>query len=258
VGTRLGSTDLHLPELYSGCPWRHANKWVAFLGLNPSIDTREVYPTISMYRNAVAPDGLFKSHVLTPFFENRFHAEDNDPLWHGRSRADRDQRPTYWVLSEPHPPKPKRNRTWTTLDRVLRDALAETEYRTLATPLGVVGAVVDAVPWKFRAWACVDDETRCELLERSRAYLGWWLEVHHAAAIVTTGVDAWSALVKLHPAVGSAATGDSDYRVSHLVNWRGGRAIVIGVHHPTTQGFNRLRPRLVAALADVLRSATIT
>lgn len=52
AGSPMATSELQLPELYSGCPWRYGEHWVAFVGLNPSLDGEELYPTLAHHEGA--------------------------------------------------------------------------------------------------------------------------------------------------------------------------------------------------------------
>lgn len=67
------------------------------------------------------------------------------------------------------------------------------------------------------------------------------------------GLDAWKALAALHPTLNENATGDSSFRTAQLAHWTGEQALVIGVHHPTRQGFMRVRSQLAQVIGEELR-----
>jgi hypothetical protein len=141
VGAPIGVDVLHVPELYSGCPWNHRKRWIAFVTVNPSIHPDEVYPT----RTDVAIYGV---EQMRQFFIDRFQPdgplEGPGPLVHGRNGAN--------VVTWRNRNNPVRHGqpTWTRIDRAVRNCLELSPEPVPAAPLGQAAAIIDIVPWKFR------------------------------------------------------------------------------------------------------------
>ena len=238
VGGPIASGDLQLPELYSGASWRHCERWVAFVALNPKIDPEEVYPTRGMYTAPTAGS-------LQSFFDERFDYPVNGPvhqapLIHGRDPADPQSRPCFWV-----PGHSRRNLTWTILDNVVREAMALCENPPVHQGLGYQAAVVDVVPWKFNRWAAAARHQQADLLHAARAYHTWVISQHKPSLIVATGIDAWNGVANSFPHVAHVAQGATTFRSAEL---SAGGIPIVGVHHPTRQGFTQVRPQLAALI----------
>ncbi len=164
--------EFHLPELYSGAPWRTpGRKWAAFLTLNPSIHEEDVFPTVEMM-TTVGVEPLIKH------FEDRF---DCGPVlmpipygrgptgtcWAYRKIVGQSRRP--WTWCQPSGARAVTvyghwNPTWSALDKVLKSAAG--------SGLGTSGAVMDVVPLKFKSWS----EATADLDVKELLTYGWkWL-----------------------------------------------------------------------------------
>lgn len=190
VGARLEHGALQLPELYSGAPWdlsdvRRDKPWIAFVTVNPSIEPREVFPNISDLREL----GVEK---LVSYFDRRFEPGPYEkPLLHGRNGS------TLAVWSgDRRNPQSSTQPTWRAIDRALHACLSRAGVKSGA-PLGRYGAILDVVPWKFKAWSSVPVELQGDLLKAGAPYLRDSLTAHPPRAIVVAGRDAQQGVASL-------------------------------------------------------------
>lgn len=177
----LKPEHLHLPELYSGSPWNSARPWIAFVTINPSIGTDELFPGICHFndhrnRNDIA--GLVR------YFDERFDLDcRTDPLPHGRFEG----RLKVWKGSLEQPTY-HRQATWEEIEKALRRCL---DLKGVEPPLGAIAAIVDAVPWKFAKWSCVLPEWQRDLLKLGNPYLSRTLQSRRPpAAVIACGLGA--------------------------------------------------------------------
>ncbi len=190
----VSAQALQLPELYSGRPWSacdipelcgsgaraHRSRWVAFVTVNPSISTDEVFPTRS--------DRAKHGDALVDFFEERFEPGPiHAPLIHGRAP---NQRTASWRRRGRNP---EVHRAWGAIDAALAACLSRRRLRS-AAPLGRVGALIDVVPWKSAKWARVAPGARARLIAAGVPFLKRTLATHRPAAVVAAGADVQRAL----------------------------------------------------------------
>jgi hypothetical protein len=185
VPTPIPKLQLHLPELYSGSPWGKLGNdpWIAFVTLNPSIDSKEEFPTLEHFRDA---QNRGQIDPLISFFNNRFCSPANEsPIQHGRH----DQRIVWWKKNPPHGSTPRSQPTWQKIEDALRECVAGTCWADPPIFLGRIAAITDAVPWKFAKWVVVPKPVKKELLEAGACYLRSTLLAHPPKAIVACGSD---------------------------------------------------------------------
>jgi hypothetical protein len=160
---------LHLPELCSGAPWAlcdvpELSGWVAWVTVNPSIRSDEIYPSR-------ADRAQIGHEELIDYFNQRF---EPGPLnVHGiRRGCDDDERIRVWLNPRANPLSAGQQ-TWSRIDNRLSACL---QHRGLTSraPLGRVGAIVDVVPWKFAKWSAAT-ELQEALLGLGAPYLQWTL-----------------------------------------------------------------------------------
>jgi len=248
-GGPLGLEALHLPELSSGAPWTAegqnggfgpiptelAGRWVALVLLNPCLVTGEIYPTlVQREANPVA---------AREFFERRFGLLDCTP----KARKARN-RPLYWK-STPSGISLRRSRTWTISEDILKRTAAHLGC-DVPGALGRVGAVVDAIPWKFNNGSRLGDDLKT-LLAAANPYLAWSLRDRFPAdgppprAIVAMGEVARSAVGKVFGV--PAGT----FGVGAVLQVPGGPRL-IGTYHPTARplhNYHAERNSLAASIA---------
>ena len=236
---------LQLPELYSGSPWRQGaprpeilgDRWVAFVALNPSLTEAESFPRLGQ----VDQHGVAS---LQRFFDERFEPSYRAfPARRGRQGG---RIRLYGDLDG----QPHSNQTWSVLDNMTREALAGYDVQA---PLGDVGAVVDAVPYKFRKWGAAPAEMRDELVAHSRARFLAFLNIVRPTMVIFLGT-ATHALLDVLPAV-DGAMGAPIAGVFHAGRRRLGRdgpaAEVLATVHPASPAWNTYGSR--AHVRDCLR-----
>ena len=187
VNERIAAARLHIPELFSGSPWVHRERWMAYITTNPSINSKEIFPS----RADLAANG---HQSLQAFFQQRFDPGRRErPVVHGRVRRG----PTCW--RNHGSPRPYGQPTWSRAEGALRSCLEGSRLESLAAPLGHVAAIIDAVPWKFAKWARVPDYLKDDLIEKGRPYFEATLEAHTPAVIVATGEHVRRMMHTLYP-----------------------------------------------------------
>jgi hypothetical protein len=218
VSARISAADLQLPELYSGSPWTHRERWIAYITTNPSIDPAEVFPT----RADLAEHGY---QALQGFFLQRFEPGRREhPVVHGRPRPG----PTRWLNRDS--PKPRGQATWSRAEKALRMCLQGSQHALLDAPLGQIAAIVDAVPWKFAKWAAVPDNLKGVLIQNGQPYLEATLKAHPPAVIIATGEHVRRMMHRLYPSLPAYEIGNEQYGVLDI----GGETIPwFGVVAPT-------------------------
>lgn len=192
VNAPIAAQELHMPELYSGCPWTRSDApqmkgWVAFVTVNPSIDSEEVFPTRQDVRERGVP-------LSVSFFENRFEPGPiTSPLIHGRNGT------KLAVWKNRRSPRGHGQRTWSAIEAALHDCFASTGVTT-AAPLGRVAAIMDVVPWKFAKWSAVTRDAKVQLLQLGAPYLAATVQAHPPSVIIAAGADVRQVLRDLYPA----------------------------------------------------------
>lgn len=158
VGTNQGVASysaLHLPELYSGCPWRSGTDgtpgkkrtaWIACMAINPGIDMACEYPTLS-HRSAT------NGHLASIDFEGRFR----DPAAEHPPRTGRDRlgRARVYMTNGTDRGQPTWSRLEAQLDRALR----------VRNSLGTRAAIFDMVPWKFNNWSAIGQPMKQQFIQ---------------------------------------------------------------------------------------------
>jgi hypothetical protein len=194
VNGAIPAARLHIPELYSGSPWKHCDRWMAYITTNPSIDSKEIFPT----RADLVANGY---QATQTFFQRRFDPGRREcPVVHGRTRP----RPTRWVDRDS--PRPRGQPTWSRAEEALRRCLGP-QQGALPAPLGHIAAIVDAVPWKFAKWAAVPDELKDALIQEGRRHFETTIRAHTPAVIVATGEHVRRMMRTLYP------TGIPEYEI---------------------------------------------
>lgn len=193
VRARIPWASLHLPELCSGAPWDlcdipQLTGWVAFVTINPSIEPDEIYPNRTDL-------GRIQYDALRAFFAQRFEPGPVDVGGLRRGR-DRSGRIRVW-LNPRNQPTAKGQPTWARINNALSRSLQMRGFTTRA-PLGRIGAIIDAVPWKFAKWA-TGNVPRAPLIEAGAPYLAWTLNTYMPSAVVAAGQDAYRALLAGFP-----------------------------------------------------------
>ena len=106
----------------------------------------------------------------------------------------------------------------------------------VAAPLGDVGAIIDAVPYKFRKWSAVPGDLRCELLKLSLPGHLALLATLRPSMIVLLGTDTHVLLDALPPVVDMAPV-ETRHGVRHAGTRRigvdGAAVEVLASYHPT-------------------------
>ncbi len=187
VQERIPAARLHLPELFSGSPWVHHDRWLAYITTNPSINSKEIFPS----RADLAAHG---HQALQCFFQQRFDpGRRESPVIHGRVRPG----PTCWRNVDR--PRAFGQATWSRAEVALRSCLEGTRLGSLAAPLGHVAAIIDAVPWKFARWSRAPDHLKNNLTKKGRPYFEAVLKAHTPAVIVATGEHVRRMMHTLYP-----------------------------------------------------------
>jgi hypothetical protein len=180
--------NLHLPELYSGHPWALNQKpWVAFVTINPSRNPLEIFPT-----RAHLPQNINNNAIqhLISFFEERFDPGPIAlPLIHGLNLDD--------IVA--YAPQPTDQKTWSSINKALIACLDANHILHDPVPLGRRAAVIDVVPWKFKAWGNLPYHFKNALIAAATQYVHWTLHEHPPAFIVAAGEHARKAMHLLFP-----------------------------------------------------------
>jgi hypothetical protein len=183
-------------------------------------------------------------HLIT-FFDERFMPGPLlDPLIHGLNAGN----PVSYT------PQPEHQHTWAAINNALKTSMDAHNIEYEIAPLGERAAIIDVVPWKFRAWGQIPRHFKEALIVASDPYFDWAPHQHGQppALVIAAGEHARRAMHRRFPELPGYAPRVPSQEGAIQINgeavpWR-------GVPAPTAHGhaFGAAMQAIDDILAEVL------